>query len=433
MKNIKMPKLTSTSKRLANNALMLYILTFSNYFLFLITIPYQTRILGPTIFGAVGFAMAFTAYFQILIDFGFMISATEIVSRHRDDKDKVSSVLSAVTWCKIVLAIISGLIMAVLCLTVEQFRSDALLYILFFISSVLASFVPDFIYRGMENMRAITIRTVAIRLFFTLMIFIFLKKGTDYYVIPILGIIGNVGALVLVAFNLKSLGIRFSKVSLRELKDTFKQSSFFFYSRIATNIYSATNIFMLGLIYGPATQVVGYYTSADRLITAAKQGVSPVIDSLYPYMVKHRDFKLVKKVLVIGLPVMAVGCGLVAIFAEPICVLLFGEPFRASGEYLRLLTPVAFIAFPAMLFGFPVLTPMGLSKYANMSNVIGAGLQIVQIAILFGTGHLTVVNICIITCITEIATLSYRLYIVWKNRHLLSYESKAPGQYEASI
>lgn len=415
--------ISTKAKHLASNALMLYILTFSNYLLYLITIPYQTRILGPSVFGEVGFAMSFTLYFQLLIDFGFMIFATELVSKHRHDKKRVSSVLSAVMWCKIILSIVSAVILFVLCLTLEPFSNDPLLYALFFSSGVLASLIPDFIYRGIENMRAVTVRTVLIRLFFTVMIFVFLKSETDYYVIPLLGAIGNLVAIVFVLIHVKSLGFRIARVPFREVREIFKQSSLFFYSRIATNVYSATNIFILGLLYGPGAQVVGFYTSADRLVTAAKQGVVPVIDSLYPYMVKHQDFRLIKKVLLLGLPVMAIGCGIVAIFAEPICVLIFGEAFRDSAIYLQLLMPVAFLAFPAMLFGYPVLSPMGLSKYANMSNVFGAGLQILQIITLLSVGQLNIITICLATVLTEFSTLTFRVLTVWRNRHLLHRKS----------
>jgi PST family polysaccharide transporter len=419
---IKKKNNSSHGKRLLANTSMLYLLTFSNYFLFLITIPYQARILGPDVFGEVGFAMAFAGYFQLLLDFGFMLSATELISRHRDDKQKVSNIFSAVMWCKLILAGISSIILLILCLTVERFQTDILLYILFFMSSILASFIPDFIYRGTENMKAITIRTVLVKLFFVLLIFVLLKDKTDYYVIPILGIIGNTIALLSVGFHMKSLGLYFSRVPLRELRDTFKQSSLFFYSRIATNIYSSTNIFMLGVLYGYGANVIGYFTSADRLITAAKQGITPITDSLYPYMVKNKNFNLIKKMLLVGIPVLGVGCLVTAILAEQICVIIFGEEYRAAGEYLRLLMPVVLFAFPAMIFGFPVLSPMGLSRFANLSNISGAVIQIVQLAALFATGNLNVVNICIATCITEAATLTFRLVIVWKNRHLLKTE-----------
>lgn len=419
----KLRKKQSAGKRLVSNALMLYVLTFSNYILFLITIPYQTRILGPELFGHIGFAMAFAAYFQLVVEFGFMILATELVSRHRDNKGQLSLILSTVTWCKVGLAILATVVLYLLCMFIDPFRQDPLLYALFFISSVLAAFVPDFIYRGLENMRAITIRTVVIRLFFTLMIFVLLRSEADYYWIPILGIIGNIGALIVVGWDLASKDIRLQKTSLRQAAGMLKQSSQFFYSRIATNIYSATNTFVLGILYGPASALVGFYASADRLVVAAKQGIIPVIDSVYPYMVRHKDFRLIKKLLIIGLPIMAAGCLVVAIFAESICALIFGEEFREAGQYLRLLTPVIFFAFPGMLFGFPVLSPLGLSKYANVSNVFGAILQVLQLLALLSIGRLSVLTICIATVITELATLSFRLVVVWRYRHLIGAEN----------
>lgn len=416
----KMKRNQSAGRRLASNALMLYILTFSNYALFLITIPYQTRILGPGLFGHIGFATAFAAYFQLVVEFGFMILATELVSKHRDDKNQLSLILSTVTWCKIGLAIVSAVVLGLLCIFVEPFRQDPLLYALFFVSGVLAAFVPDFIYRGLENMRVITIRTVIIRLFFTLMIFALLKTKADYYWIPVLGIIGNIGALIAVGWDLASKDIRVHKTSFRQTASMLKQSSQFFYSRVATNIYSATNTFVLGILYGPASVLVGFYASADKLVVAAKQGIIPVIDSVYPYMVRHKDFRLIRKLLTIGLPILAGGCLVVAIFAESICALIFGEDFREAGQYLRLLTPVILLAFPGMLFGFPVLSPLGLSKYANMSNVFGAVLQVLQLTILFSIGRLSIVTICIATVVTELATLSFRLVIVWRYRHLIN-------------
>ena len=54
---------------------MLYILQFSTYFLSLVTVPYQTRVLGPVVYGYVGVALAVMAYFQLFMDFGFLLSA----------------------------------------------------------------------------------------------------------------------------------------------------------------------------------------------------------------------------------------------------------------------------------------------------------------------------------------------------------------------
>ena len=90
---------------------MLYILQFSTYFLSLVTVPYQTRVLGPVVYGYVGVALAVMAYFQLFMDFGFLLSATEDISKNRDDKDYVNRKLTSITILKLVLAAVSMAIM----------------------------------------------------------------------------------------------------------------------------------------------------------------------------------------------------------------------------------------------------------------------------------------------------------------------------------
>lgn len=407
------------NKLLLKNTVMMYILTFSNYFFSFITVPYQTRILGPEIYGDLGFAMSFATYIQLFLDFGFILSSTEEVARHRDDKEELKRILSGVTTCKILLGGISFLIVTVLCLTVKKFQQDVLLYELYFLWVFINSFLPDYLYRGLEEMSIITYRTVAIKFFFTAMIFVFLKNESQYYAIPILNIIGALGAVIWVYIDLyRRLGIRFVRISRKYFWRTFKRSSTYFFSRIATTLYGATNTFILGFLY-PTGNTLGYYTSAEKLTATARSAFSPIADSLYPHMVKNRDFKLIKKILFILMPIIVVGCIGVWIFAEPFCALLLGEKFRSSGTILRLLMPIVAITLPSYIFGFPVLSPMGLAKYANISTIVGSIVQLVNLMILFLSGYLNVRTICIATCITETIVLLFRVIIVIRNRHLL--------------
>ena len=80
---------------LAWNTLMLYILTFSNYFLSLLVVPYESRVLEEAGYGALGVAMKIMVYFQLFIDFGFLLSATEEVSRNRTDPARLNVVMTA--------------------------------------------------------------------------------------------------------------------------------------------------------------------------------------------------------------------------------------------------------------------------------------------------------------------------------------------------
>lgn len=409
------------TKGLFFNTVMLYVLTFSNYLFNFITVPYQTRVFGAEIYGNLGFATSAMTYFQLIFDFGFLLSATEEVAKNRNDKKALSKIVEKVFICKTALIIVSAIVLWILCGTVERFQNDWLLFVLYFLSTAVYAYMPDFLYRGLEEMKAITVRSVLIKFFFTVMVFVLLRDKSQYYLVPILNLLGNIGALIGVIWHLyHKVGIRLVKVQKAEVWESFKQSSQFFYSRIASTVYTTTNTFILGIMYGQSSPVVGYYSSADKLITTGKQGISPVTDSLYPYMIRNRDFKLIKKILMIGMPILTVGCIIVAILAEWICAFLFGAEFAPAGEYLRLLAPVVWCAFPAMVFGFPVLSPMGLAKWANISNVFGAVVQIVLLVVFYLCGNLNAATVCVCTCITELLTLTFRVVVVLKNKDRLN-------------
>lgn len=409
-------------KNLFKNTVMLYILTFSNYLFNFITVPYQTRILGPEIYGKLGFASAFITYFQLILDFGFILSATEDISKNQDNKIEISKIVTAVNICKMFLGTILLIVLVILCSTINRFKEDALLYFLYFAYILVNSLLPDFLYRGIEDMKIITYRSVSIKLFFTVAIFVLLKDKTQYYLVPLLNLVGAVIAVVVVYTHMiKKLKIKFTKVNLKIVKETFKRSGSFFLSRIATTIYSSTNTFILGFIY-PTGNTLGLYSTADKVITTAKSALTPISDSVYPYMIKNKDFKIIGKILKYLLPIIIIGCTVIGIFAGPICALVFGEEYYESGTILRFMLPLVVIALPNYLLGFPSLSPLGLAKYANLTVIIGAIFQITMIAILHFVGLLNIYTICCTTIITEIIILISRISVIIKKGEKIKNE-----------
>lgn len=404
---------------LLKNTVMLYILTFSTYLFGFITIPYQTRVLGPDNYGILGFAQSCAVYIQLILDFGFILSATEDVAKHREDQRELSKILSGVLACKTILAAGVLLFVTGVCVVVPKFRQDALLYILFFVYIFVNSLLPDFLYRGLEKMSAITYRTVLVKLFFTVAVFIFLRNPDQYYAVPVLNACGALGACLWTYYDVyRRLGIRVVKVELAYIWATMKRSAGYFWSRIATTVYGATNSLIIGFVY-PIGPTMGYYAASEKLMTTARSVFSPIADSLYPYMVRNRDYKLVKKILCVLMPVIIIGCSVVGFFAEPFCALMFGEEYRQSGYMLQLLLPVVAISLPTYLLGFPMLSPMGLAKYVNISVLIGAIVHACQLGALYLLGLLNVKYVCIATCITEFLILSIRAFVAYRNRHKL--------------
>lgn len=397
---------------LFSNTLFLYILTFSSQFFSFLTVPYLTRVLGPSIYGKVGIAIAYMAYAQIILDFGFILSATQKVVENREDKNILGQILSAVTIVKLILSVLLTLVFGSYVLLSDNMKNDAVFYILYMISTVANALMPDFFYRGIEEMKIITIRTFIIKGAAAICTFIFVRKASDYWMIPLFAMIGNSIAVFVMYFDMaKKYQVNFKHIHFGHIKKIVKDTSLFFISRAASTAYQAVNTIILNFIYG-SSPMVGYYTSADKLISLGKTASSPIADSLYPYMIKQKNFRLVKKLLLVFMPVITVGVAIVYWLAEPICIWLFGAEYAEAGNVLRCLLPILLVILPTYILCFPVMVPLGLSKWANLSNVVGMCIQLLGLLSLVFADNLNIYTLCILSSMTEVIVFLFRLTVV---------------------
>ena len=413
---------------LLENTVMLYILQFSNMALGMLTQGYKMRVLGVELVGLLGAAQYTANFFLIFLDFGFLLSATAKISARRENKQELSRILSCVVAAKVIFTLISAVVLTVFIVPKLTGTGEVLAYYFFLLSCVAATMLPDYMYRGLEQMSAITIRAVAIKFVATALTFVLVQRPEDFYLCPLCTAIGNLGALAFVYWHLHSrVGVGFTRVSLREVWVEIKDSSQFLLSRMAASINSNLNGLLLkhampdaGLsIYTNPDMATGLYTSADTVIQAARNGMSPISDSLYPHMMKHRNFSIVKKAMLFIYPVILLGCAFVFAFAEPLLTLWLGPEGRDVVLPLRLMIPVAVFCFPNYVLGYPTLGAMGLTKYANISTGFGTVIYLIGAWVCYKTVGISLPALCILSSVTELSILLFRLAVIIKNRRLL--------------
>ncbi len=80
-------------KRVAMNTTMLMIFHVAKIVFPFATLPYLTRVLSTDTYGIVAYVKTTMTYLQVLVDFGFVLSATKDIVKVRDDKDKIGLVV----------------------------------------------------------------------------------------------------------------------------------------------------------------------------------------------------------------------------------------------------------------------------------------------------------------------------------------------------
>ncbi len=403
---------------LLENTVMLYILQFSKVAIGLLTQGYEMRVLGMELVGTLGAAQYSANLFQIFIDFGFILSATAKISRRRDDKRELSRILTSVVTAKIIFMILSGLALTFLVVPKLVNTGEVLAYSFYLVSVVMASLLPDFMYRGLEMMSAITVRAVSIKLFAAVMIFVLVKGPETFFFVPLCTAMGNFGALAFVYWHLfRKVGVGFCRVKVWDVWNETKESAQFFLSKAAGAINSNLNGILLNQISGSFS--AGIYTSADKVITVARSGMSPVADSLYPHMMKHRNFQIIKKAMLFVYPVILAGCAFVFVFAQPILTLWLGPEGKDVVAPLRLMIPVAVFCFPNYVLGYPTLGAMGLAKYANISVGFGTLVYLLGAGAAYFWFGINWVSLCLLSSITEFSILAFRVVVIAANRDRL--------------
>ena len=402
-------KKINLNSSLVSNFFSLVILQGANYIFPLLTIPYLFRTLGVETFGLISFASAFAQYFVILTDFGFNLSGVQFISINRDNKQLRDIYFVHVLISQLFLFLVGLIILLSVLFIFNKFNHDKWVYLLSYITVFGSVLLPTWFFQGIEQMKYITKINIATRTLAIIPIFFMVKSDADYLLVPFFYGLGSIasGAIALYIAKFK-FGVNFNltTVSLTGIKKCLKDSSDFFVSRISVSIYTVSNTFILGLVLG--NTAVGFYAAAEKLYLALQSMFGPLNNALYPYMIKHKNIKMFKKIFII---VIVINC-----ISLPICIynsgfimqLVYKNVAIESINTLKILFGVCLISVPSILLGYPLLGAFGHTKFTNYTVIVASLFHVSMLVVMWFFNSITVYSVAMLVVLTELLVLGLR-------------------------
>jgi len=384
------PNPQSDGRRIFGNFFSLSLVQFANYLAPLITIPYLFRVLGLEKYGLTELARAVTVYFLMLTDYGFSLSATQEISVHRDEPQKVSEVFSSVLLLKFLLLVLSFGMLTLLVFAVPKFRADWPVYFLSFGNVVGMWLFPIWLFQGLERMKFIPMLNITAKTLVILCTFTMIHGPADYLYVPLLqsagAILIGLAGLVLAVTKFR---VRFRIPPGAVLRREFVDGWHLFLSKMATTLYTTSNIVILGLLTN--TTFVAYYAGGDKIVRVGVDGLLvPLSQAIFPHIGRLASqsrpaaLRFAGKVAtLLSIATALISAGLF-LAAPHIARIVLGGQARGTVPVIRIMSLLPLIIGLGNIFGIQIMANFGLKRL--LARILtGAGLVNVLLAVLLAT------------------------------------------------
>ncbi len=373
---------------LVQNALALYGVQSVNYLLPLILVPYLAHVLGADRWGQVAFAQAVGVYVLQVVDYGFNLSGTREVARHRDAPDRLAELLSGVLAAKGLLAAASVSAVLVAARFIPVLRNEPAYLAGGLLWAVAIGFQLGWFYQGLERMRLVAALTVLGRALGVAAIFLLVRTPTDAWKVLFLqGIAFLVPTAV--ALSLAYREVPFHWPSVRRGWKALRLGWNLFLNQGALTLYATASTVILGL-FAPV-RAVAYYAGAEKITTALVDLLmSPITWAVYPRLshLAHRGHSGAVRLARL-LVLLTTGGGLalgIALFAgAPLVVrILLGPEFEPAVPVLRILAGLA----PLTAAGWSLANWMLTQGMDRTVTALTVSVGLVNVVLAVVLGHL---------------------------------------------
>ena len=356
------------------------ILTAANYIFPLITYPYVSRVLGVANIGVCNFVDSIINYYILFSMLGIANVGIREISRIKSDKEALDKTFSRFFTINTITTTIALTALVISIYTIPKLHENQELMWIGALKLVSSYLLVDWLYRGLEEFKYITNRTLVVKCMYVAAVFLFIKSPDDtwrYYLLLTLMITGN--ALINIMHGRKYVSFR---LCFSQLHPIFKMVFILGVYNLLTSMYTTFNVVFLGFSCGDTE--VGYYVTGHKiykiilaLFTAVTGVMMPRLSALLAEN-RHGEFRrlLKKSFLILAASFIPISL-FIEIFAPQIIRIIAGAGYEGAILPLRIIAPLLLIIGTEQIIIIQGLMPLKKDKAVLINSIAGASVGLI--------------------------------------------------------
>lgn len=396
------------------NTLWQYGLQILKYLFPLLLIPYLTRILGTEGYAVYAYVLSFMGVVQTIADFGFTLSGTKKVVDLRGDTAALSRLVGAITVARLML--LCGLFFCVMVVTrfIPIMAENTVYVIWAFFATAGRTVLPDFIFQGNERMGPLTTRYFASKGVQVALTILLVRGPGDLILVAVADVLSEI---VDIAWSYRAqkrmFGVGIARPTFKESFEELRVSAIYCVSNVSSSLFSGFTTVIIGLAITSKTDIA-FWSLTLTTVNAVQSLYTPIANSLYPHMIKNRDFGFARKLALVALPVLVLGIVAYCALSKPIMLVLGGPEYVGGAHVMWMISPIFIFSFYGILIGWPVLGAMGHVKELTVSTLFTGIVNVVSLLAFYLAGLITLDVICVARWGCDALLLLVRVFMLWR-------------------
>lgn len=345
----------------------------------LVTIPYISRVLGPSGIGVFSYTQSIANYFLLFAMLGLKNYGNRTIAMVRDDKEKLSNTFWNIYGLQLIVSTTFILMYLLFIVVFEQkYLVISLIQTLFVLQSI---FDINWFFFGLEKFKLTVTRNAIIKILSVCCVFLFVRTEDDLLLYTV---IMSAGMLLsqLAVWPFVSKYVHFVRISWKEMFSHLKPNLVLFIPVLAVSLYKIMDKVMLGSISEIAQ--VGFYENTEKIINVPMGLIVSLGAVMLPRMsnlvakgeVNQSKLYIKNSMTFVMFLSSALAFGIAGI-APIFAPFFFGKEFAVTGQLITYIAPTILFISWANVIRTQYLIPNKMDKVYIISVILGAVVNLV--------------------------------------------------------